>query len=553
MSIRIGPDGTIIKDDSPQTPTIPVQTQPPTRQVPSQRPTLHQQANYISEYELRMLDMLHGDFPSAKEQLESDHAFGNLTATYLLGKVYFDRIFVAPDYAKAISYWEHGAALGDLNCKRSLGDCYYYGRGREEDNSKALAIYNEVLRINPNEYISMLMVGKMLANGYGIRKDVQRAMSIFEQVWNGGYYKAAGEIGDTFQFEYPKNQESLSNALKWYQRGAEKGDAWCCYRLGWFLTRPGAGMDEERGYNYLLRAMDYTQAINYLLLCIITADYYNSRSPIDVLSPNVIAFIFSEAERRAEYGFSDLQMSLGDCYGDGKGCIQNSEKAKYWYEKAISNGEYEAARRLGNDYQRGWQGFDVDVTKAFRIFKIGVEADHDGCLEAMESLLSDEYIPGLAPGESERMQKKCLERRAQKGDKYAIASLGNSLMNGYRPFEEDKERAILCFEQIVGKEEGNSTLDHNLDLALLYIELRKTEKYDQLIPCLQRAAQFHNTEYYKGWIDHTYGVIYRDALSVQKDLSKAHDYFLSALEKGFEPAKEDLSHFKKGFFGWKLV
>ena len=168
-------------------------------------------------------------------------------------------------------------------------------------------------------------------------------------------------------------------------------------------------------------------------------------------------------------------------------------------------------------------------------------------------MLSDEYIPGLAPGESERMQKKCLERRAQKGDKYAIASLGNSLMNGYRPFEEDKERAILCFEQIVGKEEGNSTLDHNLDLALLYIELRKTEKYDQLIPCLQRAAQFHNTEYYKGWIDHTYGVIYRDALSVQKDLSKAHDYFLSALEKGFEPAKEDLSHFKKGFFGWKLV
>ena len=43
MSIRIGPDGTIIMDDSPHSPTTPVQTQPPTRQVSSQRPTLHPQ------------------------------------------------------------------------------------------------------------------------------------------------------------------------------------------------------------------------------------------------------------------------------------------------------------------------------------------------------------------------------------------------------------------------------------------------------------------------------------------------------------------------------
>lgn len=555
MSIRIGPDGTIIKDDSQQPQTVPTYTPPTTRQVPSPRIPVQHATNYLSDYELRMTDLLHSNFSAAKEQLESDHAFGNLTATYLLGKIYFDRIFIAPDYEKAMSYWEHGASLGDLNCKRSLGDCYYYGRGREENNAKALEIYNSVLAINPQEYVAMYMLARMIVNGHGVRKDVQRALSLFEQAWNGGYYRAAGEIGEIYQFQYQKTREDIMNALKWYQRGAEKGDAWCCYRLGLFLTGGdyGVQIDEERGYGFLLRAMDYAQAINYLLLSIITADYQNFRSPVEVLTGDIINLIFSEAERRAEYGFTDLQMSLGDCYGDGKGRVQSSEKALYYYEKALANGEYQAAWRLGNNYKLGWQGFEIDLQKAFKYYRIGAEADDNNCLQSLEGLLSDEYIPGLQPGESEQMQRYCLERRAQQGDKHAIGTLGNSLMNGYRPFDEDKERAIQCFEQLAGNEGNDSFLDHNLDLALLYIELRKTNKYNQLIPCLQRAAQFHNTDYYKGWIDHTYGVIYRDALGVQKDLSKAHEYFLSAMEKGYEPAKEDLSHFKKGIFGWKLV
>ena len=548
MSIRIGSDGTIIKDDTPQSPSNHTPMQTTTRPVPLAGTAVQQRTNYISDYELQMTDLLHNDFATAKEQLERDHAFGNSTATYLLGKIYFDRIFVAPDYSKAISYWEHGSSFGDLNCKRGLGDCYFYGRGREENNAEALKIYNDILRSNPQEYISMYMVARMTAHGWGVNKDIQRAISQFEQVWNGGYYKAAGELGEIYQFEFQQSRDDIMTALKWYQRGAEKGDLRSCYRLGLFFTLGdfGVPIDEVRGYNYLLKAIDDVDSLKFLLLSIIN-------DQVDVLSSQDIARIFAVAERRAEYGFSELQLWLGVAYGDGKGCVQSKEKALYYYEKALAGGEYQAAWRLGNNYKLGWQGFDIDFQKAYKYYRIGAEADDNNCLQSLEGLLSDEYIPGLEPGESEHMQKYCLERRAQKGDKHAISTLGNSLMNGYRPFDEDKERAIQCFEQLAGNEGNDSFLDHNLDLALLYIELRKTNKYNQLIPCLQRAAQAHNTDYYKGWIDHTYGVIYRDALGVQKDLSKAHDYFLSALEKGYEPAKEDLSHFKKGIFGWKLV
>lgn len=123
-------------------------------------------------------------------------------------------------------------------------------------------------------------------------------------------------------------------------------------------------------------------------------------------------------------------------------------------------------------------------------------------------------------------------------------------MNGYRPFEEDKEKAIQLFEMTV----NDSHVDHSVDLVRLYIELQKVSKYNQIVPLLNKAKnKYAGSDYLLGMVEHLFGIIHRDGIGVNRDLGTAHGYFLSASNKGYTPADEDLKHFKKGLFGWKLI
>lgn len=545
MSIRIGPDGSIIKEEGGNTPIQATPSRPitPPRPAPvvPPRPIMRQES-ITSEYERKIDDMLHADVVTATQQLESDHAFGNLEATYLLGRLFFDRIFVAPNYSKSIEYWEYGAARGDINCERGLADCYFYGRGRPEDDSRAYSMYSDIFRRNPQDAISMYMIGRMTAYGWGVSKDPIKAIPIFERAWSAGYAKAADAIGAIYEFVFEQTYDNVMTALKWYQRGVERGDIRSKYHLGRVYVEGyyGVDKDEARGFRYWLEAIDDIDALTALMLY--TKDGF--------LQQSELKFIMDTAERRADYGFSELQMWIGDAYERGRDCEKNNQKAIEWYEKAIANGEYEAAWRLGCDYKHAWNGFEENIELAYKYYRIGADADNDNCLRSLGDLLDDEYIPSLQPGESDRLRKYCLERRAQKGDSWAISRLGTALMNGYSPFKEDKERAIQCFEQLIGDENN----DHSLDLVDLYIELRKTNKYSQIVPCLERAEKkYENSDYFLGLINYKYGMIYRDGIGVSRNLELAHNYFLKSHAKGYNDAKEALEHFKKGIFGWKLV
>lgn len=534
MSIRIGPDGTIIKDDDVPSRDVP---------TPTPREIIRRTLNDTrSEYEQQIIQLLRSNTTAAEAQLQRDHALGNTEATYLLGKLYFDRIYAAPDYARSISLWEQGASLGDQNCKRGLADAYYFGRGREENDARAYSMYNELLANNPSDYTSMGMIGKMTAYGWGVSKNINKGLQLLEEAWRGGYARAADEIGAIYESQLERNVENIMTAYKWYQRGVDRDVPRCYYHF----ARPhitgdyGFDKDEQLGYEYMMHAIEDVDALVFLLL--------SNKS--DYLTNEDIQVIMSAAERRAGYGITALQYWLAVAYDDGRDCAPNAEKAIFWYERAIENGEYDAAWRLGWNYKRGKEGFPQDFQLAFKYYKIGADADHEKCLESLGSLLDDEYIHGLSYEEKERLQRYCTERRAQKGDIYAISQLGTAYMNGYRPFEEDKEKAIQLFETTL----GDSHVDHSVDLVRLYIELQKVSKYNQIVPLLNKAkTKYAGSDYLLGMVEHLFGIIYRDGIGVNRDLGTAHGYFLSASNKGYTPANEDLKHFKKGLFGWKLI
>lgn len=100
----------------------------------------------MSIYTDKIQDMLAGNSEIAIRQLENDAMAGNLEATYLLGKVYYDGVYCPPNSNKSVGLWEKGAQNGSIDCLRALGDCHFFGFGYEESNEKAMEIYNEVLR-----------------------------------------------------------------------------------------------------------------------------------------------------------------------------------------------------------------------------------------------------------------------------------------------------------------------------------------------------------------------------------------------------------------------
>ena len=53
----------------------------------------------------KMKDLLDANTAIAIQQLENDSAAGNLEATYLLGKVYFDGIYAAPTADRFLWLW----------------------------------------------------------------------------------------------------------------------------------------------------------------------------------------------------------------------------------------------------------------------------------------------------------------------------------------------------------------------------------------------------------------------------------------------------------------
>lgn len=185
----------------------------------------------MSIYIDKMKDLLDANTAIAIQQLENDSATGNLEATYLLGKVYFDGIYAAPTADRFIPLWEKGAS-NNIDCLRSLGDCYFFGSGYPESNEKAIEIYNEVIRRNPNDHQALCQIGRMHGHGWGFTQNIPYSITLLEEAWRKGSGRAATEIGLLYMFNMEKTVDNIKAAVKWYQRGAEMGDSKGCYRMG---------------------------------------------------------------------------------------------------------------------------------------------------------------------------------------------------------------------------------------------------------------------------------------------------------------------------------
>ncbi len=116
--------------------------------------------------------------------------------------------------------------------------------------------------------------------------------------------------GDYYLGMLLQNQKKFKQAEYWYRRGAEKGDAYCQYAMG-YLYEHGVGVEQN-----------YQQAKAW----------------------------YSEA---AEQEHANAQFAMGLFYHDGLGGEVDYSKAREWYERSAVNNVAAAVNNLAVMYENG--------------------------------------------------------------------------------------------------------------------------------------------------------------------------------------------------------
>src|SRR6266542_2358331 len=207
------------------------------------------------------------------------------------------------------------------------------------------------------------------------------------------------------------------------------------------------------------------------------------------------------------------QCVLGHLYGIEK----DLEKAIYWYNKAVENGNEIAQYNLGQCYELG-NVVDKDETKAFELYKKSAES---GCCKIAMFRLGYCYVNGI-------------------GTKIDIKN-GFELYNkaAGKINNENDERLLNDLDKVSYWYKKTAENDNKVALYKLG-ELYETGK--DIIKDESLAFEFYKQAAEKGYVNGEYklGYCYNYGIGTVIDKRKAFDLFEIAAEKGNRDAQKSL-------------
>jgi TPR repeat protein len=271
------------------------------------------------------------------------------------------------NYEEALKWYTRAAAQGFGLAELNVAQMYEKGIGVKQDTAEArkryrkladngdgearwraarLALgandYDEALKlfnrsIRDDDYRAILDVGLMYEQGRGVKKDMSRAVELYERVGERSYWASAklGTLylqGDGIPQDYAKARARL-------QRAAGGGNAAARNNLGVMYERGlGVGVDPATAAELYFGALagDNLQARGNLERL-----YAEGRG-----APAGAARV-AWYRRGADADIAAAQYQLGRMYAKGDGVPRNDEAAAQWLMKAAQQGHPEARKEAG--------------------------------------------------------------------------------------------------------------------------------------------------------------------------------------------------------------
>jgi len=296
------------------------------------------------------------------------------------------------------------------------------------------------------------------------------------------------------------NEKNYAEAVKYYRKAAELGNADAQSTLGWMY-------DQAKGVrrNYAEAAKWYRKAAeqgNNVAQNNLGTLYYNGQG---------VKRNYSEAlkwfRKAADHGNAAAYGWLGDMYYNGQGVKKNYGESAKWYRKAAEQGDAYAQNELGVLYYNG-QGVKRNYGEALKWFRKAADQGN----AAAYGWLGGMYYEGHGVKKDYSEAAKWFRKGAEMGDEGSQFWLGWMYENGHG-VRQNNATALKWYRKAAAQ--GNADAKRRIR-ALSQSSAQKSKGAGHT------AGQY---EYDQGWK-------YEHGNGVRQDYSKAWEWYRKAAERG---------------------
>ena len=164
------------------------------------------------------------------------------------------------------------------------------------------------------------------------------------------------EIGDK---NYRK--KNYSEALKWYRKAAEQGNAEAQINLGgMYLYGKGVPQDNSKAVKWFRKAAEQENAMAQKNI----GWLYEQGKGVPQDDSEAVKWF----RKAAEQGDEEARAYLGWMYEKGRGVLQDNSEAVKWYKKAAEQGNVDTQTNLGSIYEKrkDVQQYDSESVERYR-------------------------------------------------------------------------------------------------------------------------------------------------------------------------------------------
>ena len=258
-----------------------------------------------------------------------------------------------------------------------------------------------------------------------------------------GYPEAQFEVARCYQNGMGV-EKSEENAVVWYKKAAEQGNAEAQCALGECYQQ--AGNAEMAFQQYMVAARDY----GYLEAQFEVARCYQNGTGVEKNEENAVVWY----KKAAEQCDAEAQCALGECYYQARGVEKDDKEARRWYEAAATQGNVTAQYMTGRLYAA--LSYNVAAVKWY------TKAAEQECPEAQYEL-GVCYETGDGVGKDEAKAAELYRKAAVQGYAEAQKKLGDCYTHG-TGVAKDLEQAFECYSKAA--KQGNARAQNNLAFAI---------------------------------------------------------------------------------------
>lgn len=314
-----------------------------------------------------------------------------------------------------------GAAAGDAESMRRLGERYEFGVGVEADDHvaydwfrRAVALGNEkakqgLIEVTPSTPPFQARLGRRYVIGNGVKKDLEHAVYWYEKAAAAGFKAAevvADQLAEALQRERLLEQAKQTSEMKRLLDGAPAakpdepaasyGRADASLSLAFTLARTGQQKDATRLIQEAAKEADTASPANKYFLVRV---YFRGEYGVQADQAKALQLL----QASAEAGYAPAQIEWGQTLYQGAfGVTADQAKGQAWFVEAaaLETNDPESLMAQANLFARGAPGVAPDHAKVLKLITRAADQGHAPAeFELGRSLISG--VPGL-PADPER-------------------------------------------------------------------------------------------------------------------------------------------------------